>query len=117
MAVLLSDCRLGVRHGAPMTTDGHGDRSEPLWGALKGPWPGRASQGPDVPVGQPGGRTWVLAVDPAAWPMLQGDLVYDPDGRREWLTLSADLLTNNADPAIDYSRVEAHARTIASTFP
>lgn len=89
----------------------------PSWGATVGPWPGRVSQGPDAPIGQPGGRTWVLALDPAAWPLLQGDLVVDVGSGEQWLVTSADLLNNNADSAIDYIRVEAHTRIAASTAP
>lgn len=114
MSVLLADRRLGVRTSVT-TTDSHGHSSASSWGALRGPWPGRAAQGPDVPVGLPQGRTWVLALDAAAWPVRQGDLVEDLDDGSRWLVTSADLLTNNADPAIDYVRVEAHTRTGAGT--
>ena len=114
MAVLLPDRSLGVRPRAT-TVDAHGHRSASSWGALRGPWPGRAAQGPDAPPERTGGRTWVLALDPAAWPVYQGDLVEEP-GSAQWLVLSADLLNNNADSAIDYIRVEAHTYT-AGTAP
>jgi hypothetical protein len=64
-----------------------------------------------------GGRTWVLALDPAAWPLYQGDLVVEPSAGASWLVITADLLTNNAAPDIDYVRVEAHARVGAATRP
>lgn len=116
MAVLLPDRLLGVRPKV-LTVDAHGYSSGSSWGALKGPWPGRAEQRPDVPVGQPGGRTWVLALDPAAWPVLQGDLIADSGDGSRWLVTSADLLTNNADGAIDYVRIEAHTYATAGTAP
>lgn len=64
-----------------------------------------------------GGRAWVLALDPAAWPLYQGDLVVESSTGASWLVLTADLLTNNAAPDIDYVRVEAHARSGAATLP
>ncbi len=117
MAVLLPNCHLGVRRRAAGTVGTHGDQTGFSWGVPVGPWPGRAEEGPDTPVGQTGDRTWVLAVDPAGWPVLQGDLIADPAHGREWLVTSADLLTNGADPAIDYVRVEAHLRTSGATNP
>lgn len=113
MSVLLTDRQLGVRR-ATTATDGHGSTYPTGWGTLAGPWPGRAAEGPDVPAGQTAGRTWVLAVDPAGWPLDQGDLVVElQQGATvaEWLVTSADILTNNADPSVDYIRVEAHLRT------
>lgn len=116
MAVLLANRSLGVR-SRTTGTDAHGYRSGPSWGSLRGPWPGRAEQGPDAPIDQPGGRTWVLAVDPRAWPVYQGDLVEDPVTGMGWLVISADLLANNADDSINYIRVEAHGRISAETYP
>lgn len=114
MAVLLADRLLGVRYRELAATDGHGDVYAQSWGALAGPWPGRGMEGPDVPVGQPGGRSWVLAVDPEAWPLAQGDMVVEilSDAVvRRWLVTSADLLHHSVDPSVNYVRVEAHART------
>jgi hypothetical protein len=111
MAVLLPDRTLGVRRRAAGSVDAHGDRPGGGWAAVAGPWPGRAAEGPDVPVGQAGGRAWVLAMDPRAWPVSQGDLAVDPVAAVEWLVTSADLLVNNASPEVDYIRVEAHLRT------
>lgn len=68
-------------------------------------------------MGATGGRTWVLALDPSAWPVVQGDLVVEPSTGASWLVVSADLLTNNAAPDIDYIRVEAHARAGVFTRP
>lgn len=118
MAVLLANRSLGVRHRAAGAPDAHGEPQAASWAAMGGPWPGRAEEGPDVAeMGAAGGRTWVLAVDPAAWPLHQGDLVVEPSTGATWLVTTADLLTNNASPDIDYIRVEAHARTGASTRP
>lgn len=117
MTVLLPERALGVRTQA-VVTDTHGHRLSGSWGALRGPWPGRAEQGADVaPLRGPGGRTWVLALDPRAWPVRPGDLVEDPGSGERWLVTSADLLTHNADPAIDYVRVEAHTHTASGTLP
>ncbi|MFF4777536.1 hypothetical protein ACFY05_32235 [Microtetraspora fusca] len=116
MSVLLPDRQLGVRRREAPAVDAHGDAVGGGWGGLLGPWPGRAEESGDVPAGLPGGRTWVLALDPAAWPVHQNDLVEDPRARMQWLVTSADLLKHNADPAIDYIRVEAHLRD-AGTRP
>lgn len=118
MAVLLPNRSLGVRRAVTAALDAHGDRSAPSWGAMAGPWAGRAEEEPDAAeMGATGGRTWVLALDPAAWPLTQGDLVAEPATGATWLVITADLLANNADPAIDYIRVEAHARTGTATRP
>jgi hypothetical protein len=115
MAVLLADRMLGARARTLAGADTHGDRYATSWGPLRGPWPGRAMEGPDVPVGQSGGRTWRLAADPEAWPLAPGDLIEEISGSgtvvRDWLVTSADLLHHSVDPAVDYIRVEAHIRT------
>jgi hypothetical protein len=114
MAVLLANRSLGVRHRTVAGQDEHGYVYTSGWGALVGPWPGRAEEGPDAPIGEIGGRTWVLAVDPQAWPVEQGDLVVEVvngEPVTTWLVLSADLLRNNADARVDYVRIKAHLRT------
>lgn len=116
MAVLLADRLLGVR-ARVTATDTHGYRSTPSWGPLGAALPGRAEQRPDAAIGATGGRTWVLALDPSLWPVGQQDLVVDPDADQWWLVTSADLIKNNADPAIDYIRVEAHTRATVGTTP
>lgn len=118
MAVLLPDRSLGVRRATAAARDAHGGRSAPSWGAVAGPWPGRAEEGADAAeMGATGGRTWVLALDPAAWPLTQGDQVVQPSTGAVWLVITADLITNNAADDIDYVRVEAHARVGAATRP
>ncbi|GIH95430.1 hypothetical protein ACFFMN_22970 [Planobispora siamensis] len=117
MAVLLADRMLGVRRRSGGAVGSHGERAGYTWAALAGPWPGRAEEGPDAAIGATGGRTWVLALDPAAWPVAQGDLVAEPASGLEWLVTSADLMKHNAHPDVDYVRVEAHARTQAATRP
>jgi hypothetical protein len=113
----MANRRLGVRHHLPATVDGHGDSVGGDLGAELGPWPGRAEERPDVPMGLPGGRTWVLAVDPAAWPVAQRDLIFDADSGQTWTVTSADLLANTVVSDVDYVRIEAHLRTDAGTRP
>jgi hypothetical protein len=116
VVVWLANRRLGIRHAVPGPVAGHGDRP-PEWGAVAGPWPGRAEEGGDVALDEVGGRVWVLALDPAAWPVQQRDLVVDADSGQEWLVTWADLRTNNVASDADYVRVEAHARTQSGTRP
>uniref|UniRef100_UPI003F4961BB hypothetical protein n=1 Tax=Nonomuraea sp. CA-251285 TaxID=3240002 RepID=UPI003F4961BB len=110
MTVLLANRRLSVRRRAPGGRGPHGDTVVGALGPLTGPWPGRAEEAADVPAGQVGGRTWELGVDVAAWPLAPQDIVVDADSGQEWLITSADLLVNNADPAVDYVLVRAHLR-------
>lgn len=121
MAVLLADRVLGVRAQQAGARDAHGDVFPAGWGPLRGPWPGRAREGPDTPRGQESDRTWRLAVDPAAWPLYQGDLVVQVAGdgteTAAFLVTSADLITHSVDPAVDYIRVEANRHTEAGTSP
>lgn len=117
MAVLLPDRRLGLRRRTAAGVGAHGEQRGYTYGPLLGPWPGRAEEHGDVPAGEIGGRTWVLALDPAAWPVQQGDRVVDPALGVEWVVTSADLQVNNADHRLDYVRVEAHARQAGGTRP
>ena len=112
MTVLLANRRLGVRRRTEGGRGPHGDRLAGALGSLAGPWPGRAEEAGDVPAGQVGGRTWELGVDVAAWPLKPQDLVVDVDTGQEWLVTSADLLVNNADPAVDYVLVRAHLHEV-----
>jgi hypothetical protein len=116
MAVLLADRTLGVRRHSTSGVDGHGARTGVSWGALQGPWPGRAEQGPDEAMHAPGGRAWVIGVDDRAWPITQGDMIVDTVSGEQWLVTSADLLRNTADPSVDYIRVQAHTRD-GGTYP
>lgn len=118
MVVLLPDRMLAVRRRDQMVVDAHGSRVVSSWGALEGPWPGRAVEQGDVPLGDLSGRTWTLALDPAAWPLLPDDLVeeYEGDGR-QWLVTSARLVRNSAAPDVDYVTVEAHIRVDGFTRP
>jgi hypothetical protein len=111
----MANRRLGVRHRLLAVVDGHGNAVSGDWGLMLGPWPGRAEERPDVPMGRPGGRPWVLAVDPAAWPVGQVDLIVDPDSGQTWTVTSADLLANTAISDIDYVRIEGHLRTGTGT--
>lgn len=116
MTVLLANRSMGIRRRT-VTMDAHGDRAKSGYGVLAGPWPGRAEEKDDAPIGQVGGRPWVLAVDPAAWPVNQQDVIVDVDSKQEWVVTKADLRTNNIQNFVDYVRVEAHARTAAGTRP
>lgn len=109
MAVLLPDCRLGVRRRSVASSDAHG---EPVIGPpepVLGPWPGRKREQPD--------GTWLLSVDVAAWPLRDGDLVVDPDADVAWLVSAATVLRNRVDPIVDYIRVEAQERRAGHTEP
>lgn len=117
MAVLLADRFLGVRRQTLPVADAHGDLPGGAWAALSGPWPGRAEEGDDVPAGEIGGRVWLMGVDPRGWPVRRGDLIVDPGEGMEWLVTTARLICNNADPVVDYVRVEAHLREGDSTRP
>lgn len=113
----MPDRDLGVRRRATGPADAHGDAYRGGWLELQGPHPGRAAEGPDVPEGQIEGRTWRIALDPRLWPVALGDLVVEPGTGAQWLVTSADLLTNNAAPEVDYIAVQAHLRTPAGTRP
>lgn len=118
MSVLLANRSLGVQSRVPGAVDAHGEPSTASWGGIRGPLPGRAEEGADVAeMGAEGGRTWVLAVDSSLWPIYQGDLVVEPPTGASWLVVTADLLSNNAAPDIDYVRVEAHMRKAGNTVP
>jgi hypothetical protein len=114
VSVLLADRTLGLRRQSSSGADGHGDRIGRTWGALEGPHPGRAEEQPDTVMHGTGGRTWVIALDDRLWPVTQGDMIVDADSGVNWLVTSADLLRNNADPSVDYVRVEAHTLASAS---
>jgi hypothetical protein len=109
VAVILANCALTVARRAPVSHDASG---YPIPGARQAappPLPGRMMERPD--------HSWMLAVDPALWPVREGDLVVEPSTGREWLVVSADLLTNEADPAVDYIRCETEVRVGSSTLP
>ncbi|MFC6883356.1 hypothetical protein [Actinomadura yumaensis] len=118
MAVLLSNCRLGVRRAEPGGRDAHGAPTSRGWGAVGELLPGYADEGPDAAgeVDEVDSRPWTLGLDPALWPVARGDVVVDGAGR-EWLVLTADLETNSACHAIDWVRVTAHSRAGGGTRP
>lgn len=107
MAVLLTNTQLGVRRQAVAGVDEHGAPLPAAWGLAEGPWPGRTEERAD--------GSWRLGVDPAGWPLAERDLVVEPATGREWLVVSADLRTNNADPAVDWVAVSAYERTAGAT--
>ncbi len=108
MAVQLPNTRLGVVRRAEVY-DAHGYPVPGPAQALAGPWPARSSEGAD--------GSWVLALDPAAWPVDERTVVVEPTTGVEWTVLTADLLTNNVSPIVDYVRVTAHQRVAGHTEP
>jgi hypothetical protein len=110
VAVLLTNTTLGLRRRADGPYDAHGERQNGALGATLGPWPGRTQE--------QGDGTWSLALDPAAWPVRENDLVVESaPGSRVWVVQSAQLLRNNADPVVDYIRVTGAQQTVAGTEP
>ncbi len=107
MAVQLPNSTLGIRR-RPRVRDAHGYDVPGAPGPGVGPWPGRVQERAD--------GTFLLALDPGAWPLERGDLVVEP-GARVWTVLTADLLENNASDVVNYVRVEAHARHSGWTEP
>lgn len=102
MAVLLADRSLGVRRATRSVPDAHG-YEVPTAGPLDGPWPGRAEERAD--------GSWVLALDPEAWPVAPDDTVEEPGSGEQWTVTSADLLEHKVDDAVSYIRCEALRRT------
>jgi hypothetical protein len=112
MGVLMASTSLGVRRRAPEGYDAHGERTMGALGSLVGPWPGRARRQQD--------GSWHLAVDDAAWPLQERDVVVEVVATgtgREWLVTAADVLRNTVDSTVDYVRVEAQERRPSGTEP
>lgn len=109
MAVQLTNCVLGVRNRPAVTLDVHKMPVPGAEGALRGPWPGRKKEAQD--------RSWTLALDPGAWPVAEHDVVEEPASGSRWTVVVADLVTNVADPLVDYVRVEARVQVSGSTQP
>jgi len=108
MAVLMPNTRLGIRTRTGGVEDRHGDTVPGAPAALLGPWPGRTKEADD--------GTWTLAVDTAAWPISERDIIEDTAGT-QWVVRSANLLRNNLDPSVDYVRVQAYLRAAGDTKP
>lgn len=106
---MLPDCTLGVERQPALTFDPSGYPVPGVRQPPTDPLPGRALERAD--------HSWVLALDPALWPVHEGDLVHDPATERAWLVVTADLLHNTYDPVVDYIRVEAEARQGGYTVP
>ena len=107
--MILPDCALAVSRRVGYAYDESG---YPMPGAFTepvAPLPARKVERAD--------HSWMLALDPSMWPVEEGDRVVEPSTGAEWLIVSADLLTNTADPAVDYVRCEAEARVGQSTVP
>lgn len=109
MSVLLPDSMLAVERQPQVAYDPGGYPIPGARAAVTDALPGRALERPD--------HSWVLALDPALWPVVEGDHVLDLVGGRSWLVVSADLLQNTIDPTVDYIRCEAEIRVGSSTRP
>lgn len=107
---MLPTTALALRRRGPGARDAHGALLPGALGDPLGPWPARASERAD--------GTWVLSLDPAAWPARVGDLVFEPGTGRQWLVQGQpDLITHPVDPSVDFVRVEGHLRLPGGTLP
>lgn len=114
MSVIMADRMLAVRSriAAP---DAHGDQAAGGFGPPGTAYPGIANIGPDVPLYQPGGRTWTLVVDDHLWPVNQQDLIVDVNTGDMWQVTSADLIRHTIMPLLDHIEIEAHSYTTEGT--
>lgn len=109
MTVLMADGRYGLRRRVEGGLNEHGEETPSGWGPLYGPHEGRARV--------LGDGTWSLGVDPALWPVRQGDLIIGFHGG-SWLVQNAVLLENNYDHRVDWVRVSGLHRSVSgSTEP
>lgn len=109
MSVLLANDRLGLRRRIDeVTLNAHGERVVAGWGALVGVHEGRTKERSD--------GTWSLGLDPSLWPVRVGDLVVSMSGGA-WLVQTCDLVTNNADSAVDWVRIIGLQRSVGGTEP
>lgn len=82
--------------------DAHGYSAPTDVGDLRGPWPARARRRAD--------GTWSLALDPAAWPVKERDVVVqvlDGEPTRKWVVDTAERRSNNVAADADYVEVSA----------
>uniref|UniRef100_UPI003F491501 hypothetical protein n=1 Tax=Streptosporangium sp. CA-235898 TaxID=3240073 RepID=UPI003F491501 len=106
MAVTQPTTMLGVQEGTPVL-DGHGTRSATQWGPVRDVLPGAVVEEPPADGEQGGPGTWVLALDPAVWPVKARDLVAEPSTGRRWAVTSAKHHRHGVNSDIDWVRVEA----------
>lgn len=102
--VLLPDGTYGVKR----RTETMDDSRTPVAGFPKDPdWTGEgySNQRPD--------RSWVIALDPASWPLKYGDRVVLPDGT-EVVVRTANLNPNDPDPQWDEVRAVDVTAVLAS---
>lgn len=102
MAVVLADRALTVvvrshpwerdARGVPMPTG-----NDTL--TTRGPWPGAAEENAD--------QTWVLRVDPRAWPVRAGDTITDDQGHTFVVYGEPKLHQIPGFPAVDYIETQA----------
>jgi hypothetical protein len=94
MAVLIPNASLGVRrYTHPEARDARGKpKGGGALGSLEGPWPGFCAEGDTD-------NQWSFRLDPAAWPLNDGDHI--TDGSRTWVITAArphfNALASDAD--------------------
>lgn len=95
MAVILSDGPYRVAHRQyPWPQDSHGVPMPPAAGSLGPERAGGCRENPD--------NSWSLRLDPAEWPVRDGDKVHGPAGQL-WTVLGYPRLhLNTASPDLDY---------------
>lgn len=109
MSVLLPNARLGLRRRInEQVRNEHGERVAAGWGGVVGLFDGRLNE--------TAGGTWNLGLDPALWPVRQGDLAISSDGAA-WVIQTADLIQNNYDSTVDWVRATALRRSAGGTEP
>lgn len=108
VSVLLSNGDLAVLRRADPFQDSHG-------AVVPGPLTRQSGYLPGA-VREDASGGWSIRLDPAVWPVREGDIVVDRDGRR-WLMTSAALIQNAATPEVDYVRVQAQEQTGGGTEP
>lgn len=106
MSVLLPDGAYRVaRRAYPWPQDAHGAPVPPEAGPYGPPRPGAAKEQPRTETrlsrSQPEG-TYRMRLDPAEWPVREGDRVTGPGGRTWTITSFPQLYTNPVLPYADY---------------
>jgi hypothetical protein len=100
MAVMLPDGSYQVQRRAhPWPRDDHGQPVPPALGAAGTARLGGANEQID--------GTWSIRLDPAEWPLYDGDKILGPSGRIWTVTDTPQLNRNRAANDVDYIAVHA----------